>query len=148
MVEKTKATLTIMCGLPRSGKSTWIENNKDNKVVVSNDWIRENILGTTYSDKANAIVWSIADATLRIILSQGTDVIYDGIHLTKSVRKFHIDLARQCGAKVKIVVLKTPLEVCLERNKKNKKLPDAALEKMAKMYEYPDSTEYDEIEFV
>ena len=148
MAEKSKSCLTIMCGLPRSGKSTWIEENKGHAVVVSNDWIREHILGTHYSDKANAVVWTITDSTLRIVLGQGLDAIYDGVNLTKAVRRFYIDLARQHGAKIKMVVLKTPLEVCLKRNKKDNKLPNIVLEKMDKMFEYPDKSEYDEIEFV
>ena len=57
-------TLTIMVGLPRSGKSTWIKENAGNAVVVSNDWIRENILGTHYTKTSNALVWAITDAAL------------------------------------------------------------------------------------
>lgn len=146
--KNTKPTLTILCGLPRSGKSTWIEENKGDSIVVCNDWIRENILGTHYCDKGNAVVWSITDSTLRIVLGQGVNAIYDGVNLSKSVRRYYIELARQCGAIVKIVVIQTPLEICLKRNKKDKKLPDVALEKMAKLYEVPDKSEYDEIEFV
>ncbi len=148
MAKENKPTLILLVGLPRSGKSTWIEENKGSAIVVSNDWIRENILGTHYSDKANAVVWSIADATLRIVLGQGNNAIYDGVNLTKAVRRFYIDLARQYGAKIRIVVMDTSLETCLKRNKKHNKLPDAALEKMAKMYEEPEKSEYDEIEHV
>jgi predicted kinase len=138
----------LMVGLPRSGKSTWIQEHSQNAIVVSNDWIREEILGTHYSKNANAIIWTIADAALRIILGQGKDAIYDGVNLTKETRKFYIDLARQYGAKIKIVLVITPLEICMERNKSGNKLPNDVLEKMASSYERPDRTECDEMDVI
>jgi predicted kinase len=27
--------LKLMCGIPRSGKSSWIENNKEDSIIVS-----------------------------------------------------------------------------------------------------------------
>ena len=138
----------LMVGLPRSGKSTWIKDNAQNEIVVSNDWIREEILGTHYSKNANAIIWTIADAALRIVLGQGKDAIYDGVNLTKETRKFYIDLARQYGAKIKIVLVLTPLEICIERNKVGQKLPIEVLEKMAGSFERPEREEYDEIDVI
>lgn len=142
------STFTLLVGLPRSGKSTWIKENCGNAVVVSNDWIREEILGTHYSKNANAIIWTIADAALRIVLGQGKDAIYDGVNLTKETRKFYIDLARQYNARIKIVLIITPLEICMERNKNGNKLPDDVLERMANSYERPDCTECDEMDVI
>lgn len=140
-------TLTILCGLPRSGKSTWIEKNKGDAIVVSNDWIRENILGASYAHSANAVVWTMADTVLRVVLGQGKDVILDGLNNTKFVRKFYVDIAREYGAKVRMVVIETHLEVCLARNrmKATHKLPDEVLIKMDKNFEIPTSKEYDDI---
>lgn len=143
MAESTKTWLIITVGLPRSGKTTWIEANKDacNAVVVSNDWIRENILGTNYHKASNAIVWTIVDASIRILLSQGKNVILDGANHTKGVRKFFVDIAREYGAGVKMVLFKTPLKNCIYRNSKNSKLPEAVLIKMAEELEEPTSEE-------
>jgi predicted kinase len=137
-------TFTLVCGLPRSGKSTWIENNKGDAIVVSNDWIRENILGHKYSEPANAIVWTIADATIRILLGQGKDVIYDGINLTRDVRKFFIDIAEIYKSRVRIVYVETPSAVCVMRNKNKEKLPDGKIERMGRNVEMPNESEYDE----
>jgi predicted kinase len=143
-----RPNFTLLVGLPRSGKSTWIQKNGGNAIVVSNDWIREEILGTHYSKNANAIIWTIADAALRIVLGQGKDAIYDGVNLTKETRKFYIDLARQYGAKIKMVLILTPLETCIERNKVGQKLPIEVLQKMADSFESPDPEEYDEIDVI
>jgi predicted kinase len=131
-------TLTIMVGLPRSGKSTWIENNKGKAIVVSHDWIRENILGTHYSSASNAIIWSLSDAALRIILSQDKDVILDGLNNNAFVRKFYVDIAKKYGAKIKFVCLSTPLAICLFRNEKaeTNKLPKEKLIAIDKDFEW------------
>lgn len=144
-------TLTILCGLPRSGKSTWVEKNKGNSIVVSNDWIRENILGTQYSHSANAIIWAIVDASLRIILSQDKDVILDGINNTPDIRKFFIDIGREYGAKIKMVCFMTPLEVCLARNDGmffDRKIPNEELISISNKRLFPIENEYDEIIYV
>jgi len=144
MINKNK--LTIVMGFPRAGKGTWIAmNNRLNDIVVSSDWIRENILGHSYSDASNAIVWSIVDATLRIILGQNKNVILDGINLTKSTRKFYINIAKTYGAEVEIVYVKTPMDVCIERNRKaeSHKLPEQDLLDMGQIIEIPTSEEFD-----
>ena len=133
---------TIMVGSPRSGKDTWIEKNKKNAIVVSNDWIRENILGTHYSDKANAIIWSISDSTIRILLGQGKDVILNGVNLTKGTRKFWVDLGSEYGAIIKMVYMKTSLDTCIKRNKDTKKLPNEKLVQMYHSFEAPYTHEY------
>ena len=140
--------LTIMVGIPRSGKSTWIDKNKKDNVVVSNDWIREEILRTKYSTESNAIVWQIIDSTLRILLGQGKNVILDGTNHMPHIRKFYTDIAKAYGAKVRMVVFHTPLEVCMARNHtpSGNKLPDYCLERMAKDFVPPYKTEYDKIE--
>jgi len=142
-------TLTILVGLPRSGKSTWIEKNKGNSIVVSNDWIRENILGGSYASTANAIVWTLGEAAMRMVLSQDKDVIFDAVNHTKEVRKFYVDIARKYDAKIKMVVFMTPLGICLVRNEipSSHKLPNKALIDMHDVFSVPDEDEYDEVEF-
>lgn len=143
---KHKNRLTIVMGLPRAGKGTWIDLKKNqNDIVVSSDWIRENILGQSYSKASNSIVWSIIDSTLRILLGQGKNVILDGINLTRSVRKFYTDIARTYGSEVVIVHVKTPLDVCVERNRKaeSHKLPEEDLLNMGSIIEIPTKDESD-----
>lgn len=132
--------LTILVGLPRAGKSTWCTQNTNKAVLVSNDWIRENILGTHYCNAANAIVWSIVDSTLRIVLGQGKDAILDGINHTKAVRSFYIKLAKEYNAEVELVVFDTPLSVCRQRNT-TLKLPNDRIDDISKAYEIPSINE-------
>lgn len=141
--------LTLVVGLPRSGKSTWVERHKDDAVVISSDWIREHVLGESYSyaESANAIVWAMMDCALRIVLGQGKDAILDGTNLTKFTRQFYAQIARECGAKVRIMWVNTSLEECLERNEsaKDHKLPSVKLSSMAEKMQAPTQDEYDEL---
>jgi len=143
-----KAWMTMTVGLPRSGKSTWIENHKAGNVVISNDWIRENILGNQYHKASNAIVWTIVDASLRILLSQGKNVILDGANYTKGVRKFFVDIAKEYDAGIKMVVFRTPLANCIYRNSKNPKLPESVLRKMSEELVEPDCSECTYVELI
>ena len=140
--------LTILVGLPRSGKSTWVKEHAGDDVLISPDWIRENILGETYSyaNSANAIVWTIVDATLRIVLGQGKNAILDGVNLTKETRSYYLAIAKRYDAKVRMIMLDTSLETCLERNTcVHCKLPSEKLIEMSKTIEWPTSDEYDDL---
>ena len=139
------AILTMMLGLPRSGKTTWIEKNLEDNIVVSNDWIREKILHAPYSKAIYPAIWMITDATLRILLSQGKNCILDGVNATKYEREFFVDLARECGAQIRMIYINILLETCLERNRTQQgaKLPEEKLRSMAQRFEIPSKNEYD-----
>ena len=143
-------TMYLMVGLPRSGKSTWINENKDrlDAIVVSNDWIRENILHAPNKKATEPAIWMITDSCMRILLSQGKNVILDGINLTKSVRRFFVDAALECGAKIVVVQMATSLEECIKRNKTDHKLPDSVIESMCCTFQYPSLDECDEIIYI
>ncbi len=134
----------LLVGLPRSGKSTWTAKHIDyfDAISIENDWIRENILHAQHSKSNDPAIWMITDATARIILSQGRNIIVDGVNLTQFTRKFFIDMARECGAKVVIVWIDTDLETCLNRNRDNPKLPDDVLKCMYQKMEIPQPHEY------
>ena len=142
---ENKPKFVLMVGLPRSGKSTWIENNKDNDdgyVVISNDWIRENIFKSEHSRTTNPALWMITDATIRLLLSQNKNVIMDGVNHLKFVRSEFIVTAEEMNAEVVIVWVNTPLETCLVRNKgENYKLNNKRLKRFADEFEIPESSE-------
>lgn len=141
-----RGKMYLVMGLPRAGKSTWIKANKDKGIVVSNDGVRESILHSGYSKSTNPAIWMITDGCARIVLSQGKNVIIDGVNGSRFVRKCFTDMARECKAEIEYVWITTPLEMCLERNDSEHKLPDETLIKMANGFEDPDSSEdYDKL---
>jgi len=127
------ATLTIMIGFPRSGKSTYVEQQyraTGCALVVEPDWIRRNILGHQFHKPAEPIIWLIADSFIRIALSQGRDVLLDGTNLADFVREKYITLAKGMDCQVVGVWIHAPMSVCIERNNaspEGHKLPHEAL---------------------
>lgn len=106
--------LTVLIGLPRSGKSTyaqnWLKYGK-NRVVVSEDKIRLALTGQDYCGPAEEFVHSIYYTMIKTLLMD-YDVLADDTHTTVgSLRKlavlddFHYE------------IMDTPVDVCIQRAK-------------------------------
>jgi len=124
------AKLSMMCGYPRSGKSTWIKKNKGTRLVIEPDWVRREILGHTFHQPAEPIIWLIADSFIRVCLSQNQDVILDGINLQPFIRSKYIHLAQSLDCKIECIWVDTPIDECIRRNEEsdiNNKLPTSIL---------------------
>jgi predicted kinase len=141
-----KPTLTLMCGLPRSGKSTWIKENKGNSIVVSTDDIRKEIFGHQFHAPANKFVFGITEGMATLILKQGRDVIVDATHITRMLRQSWKSIAKNCNSKLQVVWVYTDYDPiknfanCLERNQlspKNEKVPLLSMFNMAYFFEKP-----------
>lgn len=109
--------LFVLCGCPASGKSTWVKTRSG--VCVSRDDIRFSMLKNgddyfAYEDK----VYKIFVNEIQKNLDSGKDVYADATHLNEKSRVKLLDALNLEGVKLIAVCFDTPLEVCLERNKK------------------------------
>ena len=137
---KNKPILTIMTGLCRSGKSTWIAKNKKDAVVVSPDEVRSNIFGHQFHSDAEEFIWAITNAMIKLLLDQGKSVIVDATSVNDFSRDKLISIARKRGLKIIIVWIKTSAAECKRRNNKDldgKKVPDEVIDRMAAHFEDP-----------
>lgn len=113
--------LYLVCGIPGSGKSTWLKNHvKPGNVVISRDKIRFSLLqeGENYfahEDEVYTILWGEMNKALK----EGKNVFVDQTSLTPRSRKYLIDHAKNYDH-VNIVWIKVPLETALERNENRK----------------------------
>jgi predicted kinase len=89
--------LTMMCGLPRCGKSTWVKENKTNEVVISADDIRYLVYNQRFWGEGEPLMWSIRGMMLKYLMQQGVDIIIDETNTTKERRKPILKLAKQFG---------------------------------------------------
>ena len=140
-------TLTILCGIPRVGKSSWIKQNQKNAVVVCTDTIRQEMFGHTFHGQANKFVFGIAEGMATMILQQGIDVIIDATNMTEQLRSAWKFIAQKCNANVKVIWIYADKDmvknfaICLDRNRLSKcgKLPELILFRMASAFQEPDS---------
>ena len=114
-------TLTMLKGLPASGKSTlckeWQKENR-NLVRVNKDTLRE-MLHDSFWDKDNeAQVLRIRDLIVRDALSFGRDVVVDDTGFAPKHQDTLSALAKTAGAEFKVHFVDTPIEECIKRDLK------------------------------
>lgn len=114
-------SLYIFIGIPCSGKSTYAKillSKKTGIVVISTDELRKELTGTyKFSQQSNNLVFTIAKERINSALSQGFDVVFDATNTNSKYRQDIIRIAKKNDSKAIAVIFKTPLNVCLERNR-------------------------------
>lgn len=107
-------TLTMMCGLPNSGKTTKANNIAEETGATI---IRVDDYTYLYQEgyKPNQIIEIVINDT-KSAIERGEDVVYDAVNATKSERKQLFDNFSTI-ADVVCVYMDTPTEMCVSRDK-------------------------------
>lgn len=145
------SVLTVLVGLPGSGKSTYVAKNKQpNEVVLSSDMIRKELLSGEEDQSNNKLVFATLYARARDFLSQGQDVIIDATNISYFERRRVLQNFADMQLVRRAVVLETPIEVCVERDEKRERTVGRdVIEKYARRYQKPRRSEgFDEIVFI
>lgn len=103
----SQARLTVTCGLPGSGKSTWA--SVQGETVLTLDSIRT-------AGASSSAVGAKAYATARNKLKAGRSVVIDVCALTSAERRSWLALARTLGVQTRLVFFETSPEVCRARD--------------------------------
>lgn len=111
--------LTVMCGIPGSGKSYYIRKNLADAVVISPDLIRKKMTGDVSSQSRNASVFDTAYEQLEKALADKKDVAFDATSVRLAYINRLIGYASKYGSDVEIVVMKDSedLRLCEARVK-------------------------------
>lgn len=127
--------MIVMCGLPRSGKSTWVNEYHDGSFqVICADDIRL-ALGTQFFKPLENFVWGVHDTAIAAALERGYSVIIDSCNTTvASLRKYQ-DIASKYEAEFWIYWVDTPLDVCLKRNEGPGAVPQKVILRMNEQLE-------------
>lgn len=140
-------SIYILCGIPASGKSTFAKELSEccNAKLYCYDDL-PNAHNPRQKDLIHAKMWTaIVDD-----LHNGFNVVCDDLHTKKQWRLNILNAISEVDCKKILVVMNTPLEICLYRNtNRQARLPDIVLYDLYDKYEPPDISEgWDEIKVV
>lgn len=144
---ENKPTLYIVCGIPGSGKSTFLKKTAlSTEKIVSRDKIRFSFLkeGDEYF-KYEREVANVFYETIASYLKQGKNVYADATHLNNRSRSKLLGKLNKYNLNfnIEVIYFDIPIYICLERNRKREgreRVPDESILNMANNYEkpYPD----------
>jgi predicted kinase len=110
--------IIVMCGLPGSGKSTWVKNyiEKQNKleplqniIVLSKDSIREELFGSRDDIEHEKEVSELFEKRLKDALLERASIIIDNTNIKHKTRERYKKLADDYGYKYHIKYIERPL---------------------------------------
>lgn len=144
-------TLTIMVGLPASGKDFLIKNNIDNALILSSDNLRVELYG--YEDQThNKEVFEEMNRRTRNTGKENKNVIYNATNINRGRRVTLAQEMQKYFKYIKVIVCVCSIKTLLYRNKtrKERHLPEDKLKQMIRSFQIPTLYEYhyDDIEYV
>jgi putative nucleotidyltransferase with HDIG domain len=138
--EDWRCTVTVLSGLPGSGKDTWIKANRPDHPVVSLDTIREET-GTAPTDNQGRVIQA-AQERAREHLRARRDFVWNATNITRLTRGKVIRLLRDYDARVEIVYLEVPPDRLLSQNSARKAtVPPGVIRALADKLEPPTEVE-------
>lgn len=142
--DDSKFTVTLMSGLPASGKDTWVENNFSKDKIISLDDIRAD-LQVLPSEGQGEVIMAAREKAKELLRVKKT-FVWNATNLTFSLRSQLISLFRSYGARVRIIYLEVPYKELLKRNReRSRNVSEAIIDKMARKLEVPTGIEAHEV---
>ncbi len=140
MSEEIVPQLAIMCGLPRSGKTTVARDlERHGYVRVCPDDIRLALHGQPFLPQAEPLVWAVAEFMARALLTGGRPVVIDACNVTAERRAPWVRMARDFGVTLDIFLVEASAETCIWRE--GGEALTLVIERMAHQYERPTCAE-------
>lgn len=118
---KNKGILYISCGVPGSGKSTFLKEMKgEEEIIISRDEIRFALLkpGEEYFSHEKEVYAKFLHA-IAFNIKNGYNVYADATHLNEKSRYLLLKQLKDRGCKpteINAIYFNVPLMTCLERN--------------------------------
>jgi predicted kinase len=127
--EQYRCTVTIMSGLPGSGKDTWLQRNRPSMPVVSLDALRDR-LGIPAEDNQGRVIQA-ARQQCREYLRAGSSFALNATNTSRQLRTQWIDLFVSYHARVEIVTIENSFEETLLQNRQRERVvPESILHRL------------------
>jgi predicted kinase len=145
--EPKGSRVTVMAGLPGSGKSRWLKDNALGLPVVSLDALREE-MDMEPTGNQGAVVQAAKEQS-REFLRVKQDFAWDATNLSRDIRDQVISLFLAYDARVRIVYVEVPLETLKAQNANREHVvPWSVIQRMMTRWELPSRTEAHEVVYV
>lgn len=142
--EDFRCEATLVCGLPGTGKDTWIGANLGGMPVVSLDGLRAE-MGIGHGDNQGTVVQAALERA-REHLRAGRDFAWNAVNVTRQNRGKVTRLLRDYGARIRIVYLEVSPETLFRQNGSRKaSVPVDAILRLARKLEPPHADEAHEV---
>ena len=119
----------MLCGLPGTGKDTWIRSSCPEMPAVSLDAVRAELKVKPIDNQGKVI--QAAQERAREYLRKKQPFIWNATDLTRETRQKQISLFERYGARVRLIYLETGRETRIERNiSRAAEVPEEAVSRM------------------
>ncbi len=147
--ETAKCEVIMLCGLPGTGKDTFIQKHYKDWEVVSLDTIRRAHKIAPKNTKANGKVIQMAKEMMKIHLRKQQSFVFNATNIIQQLRRQWIDLFTTYGAKVKIIYLEVPYAQLMQQNSNREYVvPTKVMEKMIGKLEIPSLVEAQAVKYL
>lgn len=138
--EEFSCTVTLMAGLPGSGKDTWLSQNRSELPIVSLDDIRGELDIDPTENQGQ--VAQLARERCREFLRSKTSFAFNATNTLKQTRGRWLELFSDYNARIEIVYIEPPFETVLRQNKaRSMAVPESVIRKLVEKCEPPTWTE-------
>lgn len=147
LFQEPGSRVTVMSGLPASGKNTWVEEFRPGLAVVSFDDAREE-LGLKHGQNDGKAAHHAIDKA-KSLLRDKAPFVWNATHLSLQMRQRSLDLLYAYGAEVDLVYVEQPRVELLRRNsKRDTTLTNKALESLVLKWDVPLPTEAHSVSYL
>jgi len=147
LFQEPGSQVTVMCGLPASGKNTWVAEHRKGLPVVSFDDARTE-LGLRHGENDGRAAHFAIDKA-KELLRKRQAFVWNATHVSQQMRDKTLDLLYAYNAEVELVYLEQLRRELLRRNsRRDTTLTNKALEAMLRKWEIPFPTEAHVVTYV
>jgi predicted kinase len=147
MPDRFTCEVTVLSGLPASGKDRWAKAHAAERPVISLDEIRAEMKVDPEEDQGPVLIE--AKERAKVLLRARADFVWNATNTTKMLREGLVNLFAAYGARVAIVYCEPPWPQIRARNvRRVRPVPERVMENLFDRLDVPDATEAHEVVYV